>query len=209
MSVKEVADLALRMSETVDLSKPAEIESFNKTGFNLVGETFIGVRLVPAEQMAHIAANTLELGPKGIQQALPQETVLGVTFSGTPHHVRHMFGYWHINDVDEVQIWQYGKTPEDPATVILLMRAPRPGERDMFAWYCENCMTLLYCEAYDSGRIREGWEGFLGAERQAIRTFNADRNLRICKECSQEHPMGYGFWSPYNDPEEEKARPLW
>jgi len=35
-----------------------------------------------------------------------------------------------------------GEYPEDPATRLLIMRYPRPGERDTFAWYCQQCCAL-------------------------------------------------------------------
>jgi len=208
--VAQVADMAKRMHEYVDLTDMDAIEKFNGTGFNLIGENYYSVRPVPPAWLAQVAEDVLEIGPKGIVSC-PTETIMQVTFGGTPHHVRHQFGYWHINDVDEVMLWQYGKTPEDQATVFLMMRAPRPGERDMFAWYCEKCLNLLYCSVYDSGnKVDDGWDGVMAAERVAIDIFNNDQDLRICKECGAEHPLGYSSdWDLDAAPEEVEARWAW
>lgn len=200
--MRSPAELALRMHETVDLHDERELRKF--LGFTPLGENLIGIRRRATRLMEE---DSLEIGPKGI--IVPRRDPFGlyIIYGGTPHHTRHLFGYWHINDVDEVYITVGGKSPDDEATRIILMRMPRPGERDMFAWYCEQCVTLLYCFVYDTGNL--GFEGFWRAENEAVRTFNSDRKLRICPNCGWEHPLGYRFMANKNTPEEEAARKLW
>ena len=134
-----------------------------------------------------------------------------VVSGGTPHHTTGMFGYWHINDVDEayIRIPPASGDPADDMTLIIMQRKPRPGEQDMFAWYCKNCLELLYCEVFDSGNLNEGFPGLWRAEHEAIRRFNADPTLRVCRECGTQHPLAYRFWAASNTPEEEAARALW
>jgi RNase P subunit RPR2 len=87
------------------------------------------------------------------------------------------------------------------------MRWPKPCERDMFAWYCKECVTLLYCHVHETGT--HGFETFWPAENEAVRTFNTEPKLRRCRNCGTEHPLGYRFMAHKNSPEEEAARQLW
>jgi hypothetical protein len=206
----DIAALAAKMHESVDLSDPKEVEKFNGFGFGSVGDTYIALRQSPTAELLERSNGTLEIGPKGMVVPPRDDFGLHVVYSGTPHHTRHLFGYWHINDVDEAYVKIPGSGPEELGTLCIFMRHPRPGERDMFAWYCEECVTLLFCHVFDSGNTRPGdFIAVIQAEDEAIRTFNSDRSLRICKECGTEHPLAYRFWEPNNSAEEEAARALW
>ena len=44
----------------------------------------------------------LELGPSGLVEWSHAPLSVHVTTAGTPHTVSHNFGYWHINDKDEL-----------------------------------------------------------------------------------------------------------
>jgi hypothetical protein len=199
--MQSLAELALKMHESVDLADEREVRKF--LGFAPVGENLVGVRRRATKLMEE---DSFEIGPQGIIAPRRDPFGLYVILGGTPHHTRHLFGYWHINDVDEVYITVGGKAPEDEATRIIFMRNPRPGERDMFAWYCERCVTLLYCSVYATGDL--GFHGFWRAEDEAVRTFNSDPKLRTCPTCGAEHPLGYRYMANKNTPEEETARPL-
>jgi hypothetical protein len=199
--MRSLADLALRMHESVDLNSERDLRKY--LGFTPVGENLVGIRRRATKLMEE---DSLEIGPQGIVTPRRDPYGMYVILSGTPHHTRHLFGYWHINDVDEVMITIGGMTPEDEATRILLMRNPRPGERDMFAWYCERCVTLLHCFVYDTGNL--GFQGFWRAEDEAVKTFNNTRQLRICPTCGAEHPLGFRYMANKNTAEEEAARLL-
>lgn len=200
-TMRSLAELALKMHESVDLTDEHDLRKF--MGFTPVGENLVGIRRRATKLMEE---DVLEIGPKGIVAPRHDPFGLYVILGGTPHHTRHLFGYWHINDVDEVLITIGGKAPDDEATRILMMRYPRPGERDMFAWYCERCVTLLYCFVYETGRL--GFQGFWRAEDEAVRTFNSDPKLRTCPTCGAEHPLGYRYMAHKNAPAEESARAL-
>ncbi|HEY7062889.1 MAG TPA: hypothetical protein VII06_15540 [Chloroflexota bacterium] len=199
--MRSLAELALQMHETVDLTNEHEVRKY--LGFVPVGENFVGVRRRATRLMEE---DSLEIGPHGIVAPRHDPFGIYVVYGGTPHHTRHLFGYWHVNDVDEVYITVGGQTPDAEATRIIFMRQPRPGERDMFAWYCERCVTLLYSHVYDTGN--EGFQGFWRAENEAVQTFNADRKLRTCPSCGAEHPLGYRYMANKNAPAEEAARAL-
>ncbi len=199
---QSLVELAMQMHRSVDMTDEHDVKKF--LGFTPVGENLVGIRRRPLKLMQE---DSLEIGPRGIVRPPRAPLGLYVIFGGTPHHTQHLFGYWHINDVDELYITAGSGSPEEDATRILLMRYPRPGERDMFAWYCQQCVTLLYCFVYQTGR--DGFEGFWRAEREAVKLFNGDPKLRICPNCSWQHPLGYGFMSHKDTPEEAAARAGW
>lgn len=199
--MQSLAELALRMHETVDLTDERELRKY--IGFTPVGENFIGVRRRSTQALED---DVVEIGPNGIVAPRHDPFGIYVTYAGTPHHTRHLFGYWHINDVDEVYITVGGKTPEEEGTRIILMRQPRPGEQDMFAWYCERCVVLLYSFVYDTGNL--GFQGFWRAEDEAVRTFNGDPKLRTCPSCGAVHGLGYRYMANKNTADEEAARLL-
>jgi len=87
------------------------------------------------------------------------------------------------------------------------MRYPRPGERDMFAWYCEQCCAMMHCAVHQTGRL--GFETFWRAETDAVTEFNSDPTLRRCRNCGWEHPLGYRFMATKNSADEEAARLTW
>ncbi|MFI5265883.1 MAG: hypothetical protein ACHQ7M_00755 [Chloroflexota bacterium] len=197
-----LAELALRMHEKIDLTDEKSVKKY--LGFTPVGENLIGVR---QRSTKHMEDDTLEFGPGGIKQVKKDPLGLYVIFGGTPHHTRHIFGYWHINDVDELYLTIGGEQPDDPASRILIMRNPQPGERDMFAWYCEQCCLLLHCAVHETGRL--GFETFWRAETEAVSEFNADPKLRRCANCGWEHPLAYRYMASKNTPQEEAARQGW
>ncbi|MBV9119949.1 MAG: hypothetical protein JOZ39_04525 [Chloroflexi bacterium] len=204
MSMKDLAELAQKMNESIDVTDEEEVKKY-LTGFQNIGENFVGIR---RRKITDPTNKTYQIGPKGVIESQQDLVGMSVIYSGTPHHTRGMFGYWHINDVDEIYFRLPNQTHED-ITVCILMRRPKPGERDMFAWYCQKCSTLLHCFVFPSGdrgaTIQNIWE----AEATAVTEFNADPKNRRCVNCGTEHPLGYRFYAPLNTPEEEAARSIW
>jgi len=208
---QDILDLAYKIHTTVDLSDPDEVEKFTGTGFKEIAGHFMAVHRLPTVMWENNDA--VELGAKGIVPWGADRTKLGmhITHAGTPHHIPHGFGFWHINDADEVYIWTPGDGPDGIATLVIIERLRNPGERDMFAWYCQNCLNLLHCVAYPSGDLPSlGWPGSAEAEGVAVAEFNNTPGLRVCKECGTEHPMAYRLIGlEPNDPAEEEARFVW
>ena len=47
------------------------------------------------------------------------------------------------------------------------------------------------------------------AETDAVTEFNGEPNLRRCRNCGWEHPLGYRFMATKNSADEEAARLTW
>lgn len=198
------------MNASLDFSDAAAVEKFNSLGFGEIAGHFMQVQRWPSAGWA-AGGGTVELGPDGIVSWTDDRSQPGmhIAFAGTPHRPPHGFGYWHINDVDEIYLWVPG--PDDLTTFVVLERDRGPTDCDQFAWYCHNCLNLLHSIVYESGNYPElGFPGWVEAEGKAVQKFNADVMLRTCTECGAEHPLAYRLIGlpPHSDAEEE-ARRIW
>jgi hypothetical protein len=130
-----------------------------------------------------------------------------VTTGGTPHRVAHNFGFWHVNDMDELYL-PLPSLPGDPlGHMVVIQETPLGNEGESFAWYCEDCLTMLFELHYDTGKF--GLQGFWKAEERAVRTYNSDPKHRICPECGHVNPLGYCWNSAKDTAEEREARAIW
>lgn len=202
---QSAAELAVKMHETIDFQDPKNVGRFTG-GLQATGEYFIAIQL---QSMDEWSRTTWEIGPEGKVQIGDDRRVLHLIYGGTPHHTEHAFGYWHLNDADEAYFRSFGELGEDLGTTCAVMRQPRPGDTDIFAWYCQTCLALLYAHVYRSGDRHEGVRGFYAAEDAAVREFNGEGSLRRCKSCGAEHPLAYRASSEGNSPDEETARAIW
>lgn len=182
-------------------------------GFNDVGDNVVGIRSIERDTVA-------ELGQKGVPVALPAirsnyeigpnglVTVPRIPFSahitraGTPHHTGHTFGYWHINDKDEIII-PLPPHGDLPPRVLIIMGRPTGNETDRFAWFCEECLTLLFM------RESNNFDTFWATELKAVRDFNADPKNQICPSCGHKNHLGYSGMQPSDRAEEREARFAW
>lgn len=203
--VQTAAELAVRMHDTIDFRNEQSVSRYT-SGLRATGEYFIAVQFQPMEEWSRM---TWEIGPEGKIQVPQDRRSLHIIYSGTPHRTEHSFGYWHLYDADEAYFRSFGDTGQDLGTTAIVMRQPRAGDRDIFAWYCMSCLALLHAHVYRSGELRLGIPGFYDAEDAAVREFNADPELRRCKGCGTEHPLGYRASSEKNSPAEEAARATW
>ena len=149
----------------------------------------------------------LELGPNGVHEGDHHPLQLRVTTAGTPHRVSHNFGYWHINDKDELYLPIPNPGPEQLGYYVIMMGLPKENETDSFAWYCEKCLTLLFDFVVETGSL--GFNGFWKGEMEAVRSYNADSRHRTCPECGHVNPHGYCWNKAKDSPEEDAARRLW
>lgn len=181
--------------------------------FKAYGDNVIGLRKRVISKGAMIdpkkgdITKALELGPDGVVSFSEVLDGIRVTTAGTPHRVSHNFGYWHINDKDELFIKMPAAVEGEPGFSIIIMGRPDGHETDAFAWYCEECLTLLYDHVVETGRL--GFTSFWKGEAEAVRTYNADPNLRTCPECGHANPMGYCWNSAKDTAEEAAARKIW
>lgn len=186
----------------------SHFSTFRASGHNVFGirRRIISDKGIDDPKKGNISQH-LELGPNGIEHATQGPLNLRITTAGTPHRVSHNFGYWHINDKDELYLPVPGVAPDVPGYYLIVMGLPKENETDAFAWYCRDCTTLLFDFVVETGN--KGFEQFWRGEREAVRTYNADEKLRTCPECGLVNPRGY-CWNKAKDlPEEAEARLIW
>jgi hypothetical protein len=117
-----------------------------------------------------------------------------------PHRSEHIYGFWHINDEQELAM---NLTLSETRRVTVLIEGfPKRGRRDRFAWFCTTCLNPLYMREVETGRV--GLPGFYAVEEDAFQVFNHDESLRTCKRCGTVHPHAYSIFS-WNDSEQQKA----
>jgi len=186
-------------------------------GFAPIGDNIYGIRPVAHETSKTIDDHSptiglvknrknFEIGPKGIVEVQRKPYVAHVTMSGTPHHTQFVFGYWHINDKDEIIIPLPG-VGGDPDHLMIVMGRPTGQESDRAAWYCEKCTTLLYMSEFVTGL--ENFRHFWRWEKSAVDSYNSEIRHRTCKECGHVNPLGYTAFHHNDTPEVREARQLW
>jgi hypothetical protein len=181
--------------------------------FRHVGQNIFGIRRRAINRTEIIdprkgnVSGALELGPTGIMLVPHKPLEVHVTTGGTPHRVQHSFGFWHVNDMDELYLPLPSEAGDPFGHMVVIQEAPVGNEGESFAWYCENCLTLLWELRYRTGEF--GLQGFWKAEERAVRDYNSDAKHRSCPECGHLNPMGY-CWNSAKDTEDERAaRAIW
>ena len=186
----------------------AHFSTFKPVGQNIYGirRRYVGEATVRDPKKGKVG-KAYEIGPHGLVEREAKPLELYVITGGTPHHVPGNFGYWHINDMDELSLRLPGESPEALGYTMVIMGTPTGKESDRFAWYCERCLTILFERVYETGRL--GFEGFWKAEREAVTEYNRDARHRACRECGFTNPLGYCWAVNKDTPEEQEARALW
>jgi hypothetical protein len=211
--VKEPLD---KIAEDWDFIDEKIVRKF--AGFRPVGDNIYGIRAVAHETPQGFGEGrkgttdlvktrkNFEIGPQGVVEVARTPLTVHVTRAGTPHHTQFMFGYWHINDKDEL-IVSVPPTDTAPAYILIVMGHPTGKESDRIAWYCERCTNLMVLREYVTGTA--GFQGFWPFERQALAEYNGDVRLRTCSECGLVNPLGYSGFMQHDTPEERAARMSW
>lgn len=76
----------------------------------------------------------------------------------------------------------YHSPRRPPGSIGLVIERPRqPGELDGMAWFCPSCSNKLHQVNFWCDDIEKGL-------REVINAFNADTQLRTCKQCGTELP---------------------
>jgi hypothetical protein len=186
----------------------SHFSTFKAVGQNVYGirRRYIGEGGIVDPQKGALSRH-YEIGPHGLVEGTRESLVIYVTAAGTPHHVSHNFGYWHINDMDELYLRLPGETPDSLGYNLVIMGHPSGKECDRFAWYCERCLTILFERVCETGRL--GFDVFWKGERQAVTEYNQDARNRSCPECGFSNPLGYCWAMSKDTPEEREARALW
>lgn len=122
-----------------------------------------------------------------------------------PHHAEHVYGFWHINDQQEMIMNL--KLNDNRGLTVLIEGFPERGRIDRFAWYCLNCLNPLYMVQVETARV--GLAGYYAVQEDGFAVFNGDEKVRTCSECGTVHPVAYSIF-PWNDNEPEReARSQW
>ena len=184
------------------------------SSFRVVGQNVYGIRRRFTEIESGVidprkgaVGRHYEIGPSGVVEHVKKPFEIYVTAAGTPHHVEHNFGYWHINDMDELYLRFPSEIPDALGYNLVIQGKPKESECDRFAWYCERCVTLLFERVCNTGE--QGFNVFWKAERQAVTEYNQAIKNRTCPECGHVNPRGYCWATNKDSPEEKEARLLW
>src|ERR1700729_3887049 len=100
-----MASAQRNLNTQLDLSDLDAIKTFSPAYVNDDHGMSIIVRTFPEEKWAvHVMT---ELGPNGPEPWTDdmQKPGIHVIHAGTPHRTPHRNGYWHIGEVDEVNMW--------------------------------------------------------------------------------------------------------
>lgn len=122
--------------------------------------------------------------------------------AGVPHHVAHLYGFWHAADVDAV--WLRAKQGEVEYYSLMLGGAAGRPATDSCLWICPKCAALLVRHEFDTAR--NGFDAFLGFALEKVRAFNRDAAQRTCRNCGAVHPPAHGFYPDEDTGEERAAR---
>ncbi len=193
-----------------DFLEAALLKKFS--GFRAVGSNVYGIRRRDVSSLGVTDAKKgnvsllHELGPKGIHEHRFLPGNFHIIASGTPHRVPYNFGYWHITDMEELSI-KFAGPPGETGYSIVVMRTPVGSEGESYAWYCQQCFTLLYETPVRTGEL--GLREFWRKEIEGVRTYNGDRALRTCPDCGHVNPLAYTSNTSKDTPEEAAARTTW
>jgi hypothetical protein len=122
-----------------------------------------------------------------------------------PHHAEHIYGFWHINEQQEMVMNL--KLEDDRRLTVLIEGFPERGRIDRFAWFCLECLNPLYMAQAETAKV--GLGGYYAAQEDAFEVFNNDESVRTCSECGTVHPLAYSIF-PWNDNEAEReSRDEW
>lgn len=203
------------LDETIpgwNMLQQGEIEKY--FGFSDTGDNVIGIRNIERAGVAKLHEKSApvslpairknyEIGPNGVVEVPRIPLSAHITRAGTPHRTQHVFGYWHINDKDEIII-PLPPNGDIPARILIIMGMPLKNvETDKFAWYCDKCLTLLFM------RESSDFADFWSAELSAVREYNADPENRVCKSCGHVNHVAYSAMQELDTDEERGARFQW
>lgn len=183
------------------------------TMFRPVGQNIYGIRRRAITNEGTIdprkgnLSGSLEMGPQGVISVPHPPMHIHITSAGTPHRVAHSFGYWHINDMDEIYLPLPNPEGDPLGHYLVIMQTPTGNQGDSYAWYCEKCLTMLFERRHRTGEL--GMQGLFKCSERAVREYNADPLKRTCPECGYLNPMAYCWNSAKDTPEERAARAIW
>jgi hypothetical protein len=202
-----LSDILGRKAATTLVDFAAEDAQLRYRSFTPVGSMLIGLRFrgreggdkkleVQSGRQLKIVEGTIEACPRSNMMFTPPLV---------PHRTEYNYGFWHVNDEQELGI----NIPlgDEKRVTVLIEGYPEKGRLDRFAWYCGKCVTPLFVRQCETGRV--GLGGFYQVQQEAILEFNASEALRTCRSCGDVHPHAYSAYAWTDTPEQREARKVW
>jgi hypothetical protein len=122
--------------------------------------------------------------------------------AGTAFEVAHLFGFWIATDVDTVWVDAPGHGDQYCALIVGGTR-DKPAQASC-GWVCPRCAAHFAAASFAIPRQR--FERFIAFAQDQVREFNADATRRTCPDCSNVHPLSYGFYQDLDTADERQAR---
>jgi hypothetical protein len=97
--------------------------------------------------------NSVTMTPHGLMSKQHKALKMHITPGGVPHRVEHSFGFWHINDMDELYLPVPARPGETHGHFIIMMQTPTENEGESFAQYCQECLTILFEYHFATGKL--------------------------------------------------------
>lgn len=147
-----------------------------------VGAYWLWSQVYPA---SHDPWRLFEWTDAGIADLTTEHYSLHTVKAGVAYHVEGLFDYWLVSDADHLWL----QMPHDDARRYVLMAGGRThaNRYHSLTWYCRACGTAL--GAPSELRHNGTPAGFLAAQAEAVRAFNADPAARTCSRCGAQHPL--------------------
>lgn len=198
-------DLVGKSAAMMTMDLTSEEAKLRYRSFYPCGDLLIGLRYAEPnpDKIGFKHGRTLKI----IEGKIVAEPRSDVQFTQplVPHHSEHIYGFWHINDQQEMVMNL--KLDDNRRLTVLIEGFPERGRKDRFAWFCLECLNPLYMVEVETGKV--GLGGYYAVQEDGFAVFNGDNAVRICSECGAEHPVAYSIF-PWADNEDEKvARLAW
>ena len=180
-----------KLANWVDFNLLGEEAARQFSAFERIGKDhMMGIRMLGNSGRPNVMYG-LRNGQPEVMDIVQPGKAIGFVPAGAPHHLTQDYGWWHVNDTEEI----YLPVPlVNGALAFVIIEATYTERWDKFQWYCLKCYTFLDERKVNTGRV--GMEGYWAAEADAVKEFNADLERRTCPNCQAVHPPAYSFWEP-------------
>ena len=180
-----------KLANWIDFDLLGEEAAKQFSAFDRLGKDHLmGIRMLGGKGRPNVMYG-LRGGKPEVMDIIKPGQAFGYVPAGASHHLTQDYGWWHVNDADEI----YVPVPLNNGTLAFLIFESQFSERwDKFQWYCLKCYAFLHQRKVHTGKV--GMEGYWEAEAAAVKEFNEDLELRTCPNCKTLHPPAYSFWEP-------------
>jgi hypothetical protein len=202
-----LSDILGRKAAATIVDFAADDSQLRYRSFTPVGSMLIGLRFRGGagadKKLEQRSGRQLKI-VDGEISSIPRSSMM-FTPPLVPHRTEFNYGFWHVNDEQELGI-NLSLGGEKRVT-ILIEGFPEKGRQDRFAWYCNACLTPLFMRGVETHRV--GLGGFYSVQQAAVTEFNTNDKLRTCPNCGEVHPLAYSAFDWADTKEQKAARALW